>query len=96
MAVSNPNYRIAIVPSNNRAYIPYLPSHKDLGIEGPYFIYVYVSTKITSPIIGNRIFLKEDNTLFLFYNDAFHKVERIEHIPNVEDNYIKIVSNGYE
>jgi len=58
VAVSNPNYRIAIVPSNNRAYIPYLPSHKDLGIEGPYFIYVYVSTKITSPIIGNRIFYK--------------------------------------
>ena len=85
--VIDPEYRISILPTSIEYYIPYMPTLEELGIQGDYFIHVRVSLEITPPLWGLHFHVKDDNTLYLFYNDACYKVERTKHIPNVEDKY---------
>lgn len=89
IAVTNPEYRISILPSTIDYYIPNMPSHKELGVKGNFFTFVSVYTGETSNplLISADFYVKDDKTLILVSNDAYYTLERIDYIPNVEKYY---------
>ncbi|TCK93198.1 hypothetical protein EDC19_1387 [Natranaerovirga hydrolytica] len=89
LAITNPKYRISILPSSIDYYTPYMPSHKEFGIVGNYFTYVSVYTGGESNplLISAGFYVKDDETLLLESNDAYYRVERIGYIPDVERYY---------
>lgn len=89
IAITNPEYRISILPSTIDYYIPNMPSHKDLGVKGEFFMFVSVYTGETSNplLISADFYIKDDKTLILVSNDAYYTLERVDYIPNVEKYY---------
>ncbi len=77
------------MPSTIDYYLSGMPSHKDLGVKGDYFIFVDVYAGVTSnPLfITANFYVKDDKTLILVNKDAYFTLERIDYIPYVEEYY---------
>lgn len=88
-AIDNPEYSITILPSTIDCYIPYMPSHKDLGIEGEYFTFVSVYTGVASNplLIAASFYIKDDRTLILESSEAYYTLERVSYISDVDKYY---------
>lgn len=85
--VINPNYNYAIVPiTQNKTYVEKMPSLQQLGIDGEYFVYVYVynTTGQGDDILGTEFYIKDDSTLVMLYNDVYYELKRISYIEDAE------------
>lgn len=80
--IDNPNYKITIIPLNEQTtYFPYMPRLSELGIIGSYVTIFSIK--------GYDVFfiLKDDESVIMFYKDAFLKLRRIEHIEGYDAFY---------
>jgi hypothetical protein len=73
-----PEYDIVIIPLDEQTtYFPYMPTMNKLGINGNYVTIFSIKGYDTYFI------LKDDESLIMFYKDAYLELKRIEH----EDGY---------
>lgn len=73
--IEYPEYKITIIPLDEQTtYFPYLPTLKEMGITGSYVTIFSV--------IGYDIYfiLKNDESIIMFYKDAYLELRRIGHI----------------
>ena len=73
-----PEYDIVIIPLDDQtAYFPYMPTMNEIGINGNY------ATIFSIKGYDTYFILKDDESLIMFYKDAYLELKRIEH----EDGY---------
>lgn len=81
--INYPEYKITIIPLNeNTTYIPYMPTLNEMGIKGNY---VTIFT-----IVGGEdtyFFIKDDETLIMFYKDTYVELKRKNYTPGHETFY---------
>ena len=86
--ITNPKYDLAVVPiiNQDKSYIEKMPSLKEIGINGEYFIYVYVNMyqENYSSFLGDEFYIKDDKTLVAFYNDVYYELKRVSYIEDAE------------
>jgi hypothetical protein len=87
--ILKPQYSIAIIPIFNLkdSYVNKMPTLGDIGINGEYFVYVYISTdnlieKFHVP--GNEFYIKDDDTLIALFEDMYYEIKRISYIEDAE------------
>ena len=87
--ILKPQYSIAIIPISNLkdSYVNKMPTLGDIGINGEYFVYVYISTdnlieKFHVP--GNEFYIKDDDTLIALFEDMYYEIKRISYIEDAE------------
>lgn len=77
--IKNPRYDIAVVPviDTDRSYIEKMPTLKDLGIKGEYFVYVVVPSDRLDHLFGEDFYVKDNETLIVSYEDVYYELKRI-------------------
>lgn len=85
--VKDPGYHFTIIPViPDKKYIRYMPSLKEIGITGNYFIYVYIYNVFdqTGDLFGAEFYIKDDQTLVMFYQEVYYELKRISYIEDAE------------
>lgn len=80
--IDYPNYKITIIPLDEQTtYFPYMPTLNELGIIGSYVTIFSVK--------GYDVYfiLKDDESVIMFYKDAYLELRRIEHIEGYDAFY---------
>lgn len=86
---NNPSYKCYIIPKNEYKYLANMATPEELGISGDFTVYVHI---LADEIVttGSSFYIKDDNTLILYENNAFYEMKRISYISdNVESNYVQ-------
>lgn len=80
--VDYPEYKITIIPLDKRTtYFPYMPTLNELGIVGSYVTIISVK--------GYDVYfiLKDDQSVIMFYKNAYLELQRIKHIEGYDAFY---------
>ncbi|MDP4176812.1 MAG: hypothetical protein Q8900_00540 [Bacillota bacterium] len=76
--IDKPIYHFILAPTEpDKTIIENLPSIKELGMQGKYFIGIEVADN--ADIIGSQFYVKDDSTLIMFYQGTYYELTRISH-----------------
>lgn len=82
LEINYPEYKIVIIPLDEETtYFPYMLTIREMGITGNYIILFSVT--------GCDIYfiIKDDESLIMFYKDAYLELKRIDHIEGYDSFY---------
>lgn len=84
--IDYPTYKITIIPLDEKTtYFPYMPTFNEMGITGDYVTLFTIKD-------GEEVYVlvKDDQTLLMFYKDAYIELKRTKYIPHHDAFYIAL------
>lgn len=78
VTIENPYYAFEIIPQNEHSFIKGMPDQKEIGLTGEFYTFVMVDQLPEK----TGFFIRDDNSLIMYYKNGYYKLKRMSHIPD--------------
>lgn len=95
LAIKDPYYTTYIIPKNEEPFIKGMPGQREIGLIGDYFTFLQVDSFPEK--VG--FFIKDDETLIMFYRNSYYELERQKYKSRHKAYYMfgdKLIRKGVE